>query len=247
MHSDFQFVGQVKAIYRYPVKSMRGESLPEAEIFWYGIEGDRRHAFVKIGNPSGFPWLTGRDAPEMLLYVPRFIDPAHVKESAVVVATPSGGDLPLDSPTLLAELTRRWDGSPIHLVHLSKGCHDAMPLSFLSTATAEALGREAGLPLDPRRFRPNVLVELAGGLAYGEDRWVGSTIQIGEGAGAARVRIDRRNKRCVMTNINPDTAERDPRVLKTVVRLRDECAAVYGSTEQPGTIRVGDSIYQWAL
>jgi uncharacterized protein YcbX len=182
---------------------MRGESLPEAEIHWYGIEGDRRHAFVKMGNPSGFPWLTGRDMPEMLLYIPRFADPAHVKESAVVVTTPSGGELPLDSPYLLADLTQRW-GSPIHLMHLKKGCHDAMPLSFLSTATAEALGQEAGLPLDPRRFRPNVLVELASGRAFGEDDWLGSAIQIGEGE-TARVRIDRRNQRCVMTNIDPDT------------------------------------------
>ncbi len=246
MNDDFQYVGRVKAIMRYPVKSMRGESLQQAGIYWYGIEGDRRYAFVKSASMNGFPWLTGRDVPEMLLYTPRFLDTANVKESPVDVMTPSGATLPLDSPELLAELTKRSERT-IHLIHLSTGCHDAMTLSFLSTTTAEALGQEAGLSLDPRRFRPNLLVELADGSPFGEERWIGSTVQIGEGDRAVRIRVDRRNVRCAMTNIDPDTAERDPRVLKTIVRLRDECAAVYGTAERPGAVRVDDPIYQWTM
>lgn len=243
MHNDFQYIGRVKAIMRYPVKSMRGETLQQAEIGWYGIDGDRRYAFVKSGDTSYFPWLTGREVPEMVLHTPRYEDLTQLRTSPVTVATPGGAELALDSPDLLGELAARY-GKPLHLIHLGKGCHDAMPLSFLSTATVEAFGQEAGLPLDPRRFRPNILVELVSGQPYDEDRWVGSTVRIGEGEDAARVQVNRRNKRCVMTNIDPETAERDPRVLKTVVRLRDECAAVYGSAEQPGVIRVGDPIYQ---
>jgi hypothetical protein len=246
MNRDFQTVGRLKTIYRYPVKSMRSEPLQQAEVYWYGIEGDRRYAFVRNGITGGFPWLTGREAPELLRYAPRFTDLANVKQSPVVVMTPSGQELSLQSPELLQVLTDT-AGCSLHLMHLSKGCHDAMPLSLVSTASLEALGEQAGLALDPRRFRPNLLVELAQPAPFGEDQWIGSTIQIGEGEAAARIRIDRQNVRCAMTNIDPETAERDPRVLKTLVRMRDECMAVYGSTEQPGVIRVGDPIYQWTI
>jgi hypothetical protein len=246
METDFHYVGRVRAVYRYPVKSMRAESLLEAQVGWYGIDGDRRYAFVRADSPGGFPWLTGREVPEMVRYVSRYSDPAHVKESPVVVINPAGQELPLESPELLEELSRAWRG-PLHLIHLNTGCHDAMPLSLVSTASVEALGQEVGLELDPRRFRPNLLVEPAGGVPFGEDEWIGSTIQIGEGAAAARVRIDRQNQRCAMINIDPETAQRDPRVLKTLVRTRDECMAVYGSTEQPGLIRSGDPIYQWTI
>ena len=222
---------------------MRSESLEQAQIGWYGLDGDRRWAFVKSDDTSAFPWLTGREVPEMLLYTPRYLDPDDTKQSAVVVATPGGAERPIDSPELLAELAGKY-GHPAHLIHIGKGCHDAMPLSFLSTATVGAFGQEAGMALDPRRFRPNILVELVGGKPYEEDSWVGGAVRIGKGPEAARVQVNRRNVRCVMTNIDPETAQRDPRVLKAVVRLRDECAAVYGSAEQPGVIRVGDPIYQ---
>jgi uncharacterized protein YcbX len=243
MHEDFQYVGRVKEIYRFPVKSMRGESLEKAEIGWYGLDGDRRWAFVISGDTSHFPWLTGREVPELVLYTPRYADPSQTKTSPVVVTTPDGVEMELAGPELLDELTGRF-GKAAYLIHLSKGCHDAMPLSFLSTATLEAFGQEAGLPLNPRRFRSNFIVELANGQPYDEDRWVGSTIRIGEAADAPRIQINRRNQRCVMTNIDPDTAQRDARVLKAVVNLRDECAAVYGSAEHPGMVRVGDPIYQ---
>ena len=243
MYSDFNYVGRVKAILRYPVKSMRGENLDQAEIGWYGIDGDRRWAFVKSGDTSHFPWLTGREVPEMVLYSPRYDDRSDTKQSQVLVKTPGGDEWTINSPELLSELAGRY-GRPAHLIHLGKGCHDAMPLSLLSTATVESFGQEVGLPLDPRRFRPNILVELVSGKAYDEDSWVGGVVQIGEGPKAARIQVNRRNVRCVMTNIDPETAQRDPRVLKAVVRARDECAAIYGSAEQPGVVRVGDPIYR---
>src|SRR5438132_12574527 len=65
-------VGRVESVWRYPVKSMRGEQLPEIFASFAGIYGDRLFAFKSTAAPAGFPYLTGREAHEMLLYQPRF-------------------------------------------------------------------------------------------------------------------------------------------------------------------------------
>jgi uncharacterized protein YcbX len=243
MATDHVVVGRVVALYRYPVKSMRGERLAETTVAWTGIEGDRRYAFVKSGSPLGFPWLTGRELPEMVRYVPRYADPSNPRESEVIVTTPEGRDLPIHSPALLDALVAAY-GAPAHLMALNRGCHDSLPLSLISTATVAAMGQEAGLALDPRRFRPNVVIELAEPVAYGEEGWLGAALLFGELPGGAEIRVSRRNVRCVFTNVDPETGERDPRVLKTIVQTRDECLGVHASVQRPGTIREGDAIYR---
>ena len=52
-------VATVTELYLYPVKSMRGIAVEELDVYWYGFNGDRKHSFVRSGNPTGFPWLTG--------------------------------------------------------------------------------------------------------------------------------------------------------------------------------------------
>jgi len=56
-------IGHVEAIFRYPVKSMGGERLEVANLGWHGIDGDRRLAFRRIDDRSGFPWLTASKLP----------------------------------------------------------------------------------------------------------------------------------------------------------------------------------------
>jgi hypothetical protein len=59
--SSSRVVGRVAGLWRFPVKSMAGEQLDEAELGWHGLAGDRRWAFVRGDTPrSGFPWLTIR-------------------------------------------------------------------------------------------------------------------------------------------------------------------------------------------
>jgi uncharacterized protein len=84
-------VGTVSELWRYPVKSMRGERLEAAEVSWHGVEGDRRWAFVRPGlERSSFPWLTIREVPKMGYFVPAFTDPQRPEESPTVVRTPRG-------------------------------------------------------------------------------------------------------------------------------------------------------------
>src|SRR5713226_6814860 len=63
-------IGRVEAIFRYPVKSMAGERLEAAELGWYGLDGDRRLAFRRINNSSGFPWLSASQLPDLLRFTP---------------------------------------------------------------------------------------------------------------------------------------------------------------------------------
>jgi uncharacterized protein len=70
-------LGRISAIFRYPVKSMAGELLEVARLSC-GIEGDRRLAFRRLTDKSGFPWLTASKLPELLLYKPFGLDSRFV-------------------------------------------------------------------------------------------------------------------------------------------------------------------------
>jgi hypothetical protein len=64
----------------------------------------------------------------------------------------------------------------------------------------------------------------------------------GEGNSGAALRVTMRDERCVMVNFDPDTAERDSEVMKTVVRLNENCAGVYGMVVRAGELRVGQVV-----
>jgi Uncharacterized Fe-S protein len=115
---------------------------------------------------------------------------------------------------------------------------DAMPLSLISTNTIDALGKLIGLDLDRRRFRPNILIECIDGEDAPENAWVGETLQIG----GMRMRVDKRDKRCMMINVDPVTTEKNPSVLRAVAQKRQACLGVYGTVAQPGTISAGDAV-----
>ncbi len=139
-------VGVVAALYRYPVKSMRGEAIDEGRLWWHGFDGDRRYAFVRTGNASRFPWLTGREVPALLRYVPRFADPADPVASPVWVRTPGGDDLPLESDRLREELAVR-HGAPVHLMQSNRGTFDSMAVSLIGAPTVRAIGGETELSM----------------------------------------------------------------------------------------------------
>ncbi|HEY2636855.1 MAG TPA: MOSC domain-containing protein [Solirubrobacteraceae bacterium] len=231
-----EVVAHVKALWRYPVKSMAGEPLEAAELDWAGIPGDRRFAWVQSENPSGFPWLTIREISDLVRYVPRLLDPHRPELSRVEVTTPEGEAVALED---LRERLAERHGAPVHLLRSARGLFDAFPLSVLSLGTVRSLRDVTGVAIDARRFRPNVVVETVTGEPHEEDRWIGGTLRFGAGA---RVRLDERDERCVITNVDPDTAERDPRVLREIAQRRAACTGVYGSIEVPGPVAVGDPV-----
>ena len=232
-----EVLGTVGALYRYPVKSMRGEALDEARVTFQGVPGDRRYAFVQDGNLSVFPYLTGRQIPEMVRYTAWLEDPADLMNSPVLVRTPDGETLPVESAALHADLARRY-AKPFHLLRLGyAGTYDIAPLSLISSGTVRGLGAALGMTLDARRFRPTIYVETPEGLPYPEDQWVGRTLVFGDDA--VRMRATERDLRCKMITIDPETGALEPRVLREVVQTRQEGAGIYGTPEKAGILRVG--------
>lgn len=226
--------GCVAALWRYPVKSMAGEPLEHAEVSWHGVPGDRRWAFIRSGMVmSGFPWLTLRDCPELWRYRPSFEEPHLPDRSRTIVVTPTGAELDVVAPELRAEL-----GDCAGVIRSDRGLFDTMPLSVLTTQTLAALSTLVGERLDARRFRPNLLIDGASAEPFDEDAWVGRVLRIGE----LRVRIDKRDKRCVVVNIDPVTTEHSPAILRAITRERDACLGVYGTIVEPGRVAVGDPV-----
>lgn len=235
-----QDIGVVTGLYRYPVKSMRGESLAEANLYWHGLDGDRRYAFVQSQNRSGFPWLTARELPQLVQYLPRFerADPAN---SPIQVQTPNGRFLPLTSDELHQELQAAF-GQPIHLMKIGRGAYDSQVVSLVSQATLDKVEQMAGQPVTAARFRQNILIETVSGYPFAEEEWLDGVLTFGDGENAPRLRLNRSIQRCVMVNVDPETAVTSPQILKTIAQQRDNCLGLYGSPEQPGPIRMGDVI-----
>jgi hypothetical protein len=224
----------VTSVYRFPVKAMAAEPLEQADVWWFGVPGDRRYAFVQSDHRGDFPWLTIRELPELTRYRP--VCPGNPESEPPVVTTPDGRTLEITDPALadeLAEKSRR----RVHLHRDHRGTFDAFPVSVVSLQTVAAIGELVGRELDPRRFRQTIVIDAPGG-AFAEEALLGRSIQVGD----ARLRLSMRDVRCMVVNFDPDSAERDPQVLRAVARHRDTCVGVYATVETPGAVRAGDPV-----
>jgi uncharacterized protein YcbX len=229
-------IGRVVGLWRYPVKSMAGEQLTEIDVSWHGFAGDRRWAFIRDGvTQSGFPWLTLRECEDMSRYRPSLVDPAHPDQSPVIVRTPWGTIFDVMDAALAAELYPRG----ARVIKQDRGIFDTFPLSLITTQTIAGLGALVGAELDVRRFRPNILVEATDSTSFIEDSWVGCVLRVG----GMSMRIDKRDGRCAIITIDPLTTERNPAILRSVVRDRGGAVGVYGSTVQPGRVAVDDLVF----
>ena len=234
-------VGRVCEITRYPVKSMAGIVTESASLGWHGLQGDRRFGFRRSGDDSGFPWLSASRLPQLLLYQPFGLDESSGQPLPTHVRTPAGSCFEIGSPELNDELSERF-GSGVELMKMKHGIFDEAAVSVISLATVAGIGREAGLDLDRRRFRANIVLEPERGAPFHEDEWVGGTLAFGDDDPRPAVSVTLRDVRCMMINLDPDTAQQDGRVMKTVVRLNDNNAGIYATVVRIGTIRVGDSV-----
>jgi hypothetical protein len=220
---------------------MAGESLNVAKLSWYGIEGDRRFAFRRLTDKGGFPFLTASKLPQLLLYKPFGLDSNAAEPLPTHVRTPDGKEYELRSNELREEISTR-HGSDVELMHLRHGIFDEACISVISLGTVHGVERESGRNLDMRRFRPNIVIETPNAGPFEEDRYVGRTLMFGEDATGPALSITMKDERCVMVNFDPDTAERDSEVMKTVVRLHGNYAGVYATVVRPGELRVGQVV-----
>src|SRR4029434_8687225 len=176
-------IGKVDSLWRYPVKSMRGGELDEAFAGFSGVYGDRLFAFKSSASPTGFPYLTAREQRRLLQYRPRFRHPekaarpinlteaesmaatplsADLAELVVDVETPDGETLAIGDPALIEMLRADIDQKhQLTLMQSQRAMTDCRPVSIFSLQSAQQLADETGTPIDKRRFRANVYVDLA--------------------------------------------------------------------------------------
>lgn len=233
-------IGTVEAINRFPVKSFGGESLPSVELKWSGLDGDRQYAFYKAGDGSRFPWLTGRAVSPINTYGACFSEPDNPRKSTVRI-TAAGQDYDLRDETLRQRLSDAV-GEEVRLIQIGRGIFDTMPISVMATATPKLVEKAAGVPIDPRRFRANLIIRTPDGEAARETRWVGGTLVFGDGPSPAKLLVSAPIDRCVMITIDPDTGERNPAILRTVVEKFDNFIASRCSPAALGRISIGDRV-----
>jgi MOSC domain-containing protein len=234
-------LGYVHEVVRYPVKSMAGISTQSAFLGWHGLRGDRRFAFRRVADKGGFPWLSASRLHELVLYRPLGF-PGDAEDPAPShVRTPEGLELELESAELRDNVAEKF-GQPVELMKFKNGIFDDATVSVINLATISAIGREAERDLDPRRFRSNIVLQTQANEAFLEDAWLGGRLVFGSDDAGPIVSITMRDERCVMINLDPETAAADPQVMKTVVRLNDNYAGVYGTVVRTGEIRVGQVV-----
>jgi uncharacterized protein YcbX len=254
-------IGKVESLWRYPVKSMRGEELNEVFVGYAGVYGDRVFAFTSSASPTGFPFFTGREQRQMLRYRPRFRNPDKAarpvnlsdaeKHSAtslyaasddltVDVETPDGKTFVIDDPALIEMLRKEIDDKhELTLLRSDRALTDCRPLSIFAVQSARKLGEETGVAVDKRRFRANVYLDLTSAHGFAENEFVGHSLRIGS---KVVVSVLERDARCMMITLDPDTVEKTPAILKQVAQAHEGMAGVYGAVLIEGVIRKGDAV-----
>jgi uncharacterized protein len=254
-------IGKVESVWRYPVKSMRGEELDEAFASYSGIYGDRVFAFKSSANHKGFPYFTAREQRKLLQYRPHFRYPdkavrpinlveaeskganplvADLAELVVDVETPDGKTLAIDDPALIEMLRADIDQKHhVTLMQSQRAMTDCRPVSIFSLQSAQQLAEETGAPVDKRRFRANVYADLTAAEGFAENELVGRSLRIGS---KVAITVLERDARCVLITLDPDTGEQAPALLKKIAQAHDGMAGVYGAVLVEGMIHKGDPV-----
>ncbi|MBS2539472.1 MOSC domain-containing protein [Catenulispora sp. NF23] len=205
----------VKELWRYPVKSMRGERLSSAEVTPDGIAGDR---LLHVRDRRGV--LTGRTRHNLL----GMSATTHQNGEILVDGEPWAGDQS-------AAAVRAAAGPDAELVrYTGPERFDVLNLMVATDGAIAALGH------DGRRLRPNIVIGGVPGLA--ERTWPGLTLRIGD----VLIGMLKLRARCIVTTIDPDTGEQNLDVLRTILRGHDGRFALDSWAAAPGVIRVGDDV-----
>jgi hypothetical protein len=206
---------RISALWRYPVKSLAGEPLPEAMLGRGGIPGDR---VVQVYGPEGV--RTARRHHRLL----------GLRGTLAPDGRPLIDGVPWDSAEALG-LVKRAAGQDAWL----EACDaperfDILPLLVATDGAVQLFGR------DVRRLRPNILIAGVDGLS--EREWPGFDLH----AGGAIVRLVSLRGRCAMTTVDPDTLERDHEVLRDIGRRFAGRLALDADVLREGVVRRGEAV-----
>jgi MOSC domain-containing protein len=250
----------VVSLWRYPVRSMRGETLAAAHVTLRGVLGDRSYAVI---DPTRNRRVTVGDGPRrwarMLTLAACYTRPPRPAQAPppVQIHCDDGSSCASDAPEVTAWLSAKlgesvalWCEADAEGAAPRPGrdepadepsqAYETAPIHLLTTASLRAAGAHAqGARFAPERFRPNLVVDTGDAEGFVEDSWVGRTLALGD---ALRVEIVERSERCVMTTLAQGELDRDPRVFKAVADANERCLGVYAQVVAAGALRAGDSV-----
>jgi MOSC domain-containing protein len=222
---------RITQLWRYPVKSMRGEVLSSTRFERGGIPFDRRFALLddtpesaRRGKPA-----TATQYPPMLGYGARIVD------GSVVVSLPDGEVMDITRPAVAARLAEEM-GLRLTLCDEPGGAnHDEADVLVINEASVRQFAGEWGHAIDLRRFRPNVVV--GGDSAFEEESWVGRKLRVG----GAVLDVASSCVRCSITNVDPETLVSDLSFLKAMAQLHRASFGVYCAVSEAGDAGLGDT------
>jgi uncharacterized protein YcbX len=242
---------------------MAGEAMTELFVGFSGVYGDRCYAFKNSSAGKGFPYLSASGQQQMLRCRPQFrhaeraakppnlteamgiapgVTPANAEPADLMmdVVMPSGAVVALDDPALTGMLAEGLKGeNHLTLVRSDRAMTDCRPVSLISVQTVRQLEQELGIPVDKRRFRANIYLDLASDCGFAEEEWVGRKLRVGA---KAVMMVLERDPRCKMISLDPDTGEHNPEVLRKVAQAHGNFAGLYGAVLVEGILRKNDSI-----
>ncbi|MFY0546166.1 MOSC domain-containing protein [Brevibacillus sp. H7] len=234
-------IGKLVRLYRHPVKAMRGERLENCRVDTFGLYGDRSHYFLDPSNQGKY--LSADKVPALLGYSARFIGEERPDVYPDVhITSPKGKEYRWGDAQLFKELEEvaKRPVTPMRSTPLEGGRNWEDHLLIVTQSSlreiASGLGSEK---LDERRFRPNLVIALDEDQPFAEDEWFGRQLRIHD----VVLRVNKHCERCTYVNIDPETLEMNPAVLKTVVKRHENHFGVYASVVEPGTLTSGDEVY----
>jgi len=219
---------RVVQIWRYPVKSMGGEPLRSVDVGTGGLPFDRRYAVMDSDPDRPGKPLTARIDKRLLGYA------AGVRAGVTYVRTPAGEEHRIDEDVWLDALARGID-RPVTRRVSEAPIHDDSDVLVVSAASLRTLADEYGAFVHPLRFRPNFVVDGPDLTGFLEESWAGDI-----NVGAAVLRVAYPCERCVVTTIDPESLETDPKFLRLVVERHAGNFGVYCSVVKGGIVAVGD-------
>ncbi len=229
-------VGQVRSLYRYPVKSLVGEGLDHATVDPRGLRGDRLWSVRDLDGKLGSGKSTRR-----FRRMPGLLHLAATYDGDVpVIRFRDGTTVRGPGPEADAALSRQV-GRSVKLAREGDVSHfDDGPVHVVTTATLDELERRHGRPVDVRRLRPNLVVDTGDLSGFTEDGWVGAQLALGPDVVLA---ITAPMPRCVMVDLPQRGLRADRGLLKTATTANAARVGVVADVLRPGEVHVGDDVH----
>jgi uncharacterized protein YcbX len=227
---------RVERLWRYPVKSFRGERRDAVEIDARGVVGDRLFAVRTANGRFGSGKTTRRFARVDGLLDLSADQPGDLPD----IVLPDAKRFAVDDPAAARALSD-WLGQPVELVREAAVPHmDAGPIHLLTTASLSWLQAELpGCRVVAERFRPNLLIDRAGAEPIEQRDWIGATLRIGDDV---VLRVVEPTERCRMVDLAQADLPAERELLRHLARHWKACFGVYVEVLATGTIRCGDPV-----